>query len=156
MAALMKQRRRLRCRRNVFLFRDKPPLRLRLLRIALGGLNLVSMRMCFLGESQGNERARRIISCKICGKKYHKNCVKSWAQHRDLFHWSLWSCPFVRRCDAAYHCESLNTNGLVSILAILIIHIPCRFRNFSIQDSSRFDFRWIAEILQESAKSFSA
>ncbi|KAF8109485.1 hypothetical protein N665_0095s0057 [Sinapis alba] len=30
------------------------------------------------------------------------------------------------------------TNGLVSILAILIIHIPCRFRNFSIQDSSRF------------------
>ncbi|CAH8359941.1 unnamed protein product [Eruca vesicaria subsp. sativa] len=30
------------------------------------------------------------------------------------------------------------TNGLVSILAILIIHVPCRFRNFSIQDSSRF------------------
>ncbi|KAL0717054.1 hypothetical protein Bca4012_066376 [Brassica carinata] len=29
------------------------------------------------------------------------------------------------------------TNGLVSILAILIIHVPCRFRNFSIQDSSR-------------------
>nr|AFJ64573.1 retinoblastoma-related protein [Brassica juncea] len=30
------------------------------------------------------------------------------------------------------------TNGLVSILAILIIHVPCRFRNFNIQDSSRF------------------
>lgn len=30
------------------------------------------------------------------------------------------------------------TNGLVSILAILIIHIPARFRNFSINDSSRF------------------
>ncbi|CAN6932475.1 unnamed protein product [Brassica oleracea] len=43
MAALMKRRRRLRRRRNVFLFTDKPPLRLRLLRITLGGLNLVSM-----------------------------------------------------------------------------------------------------------------
>ncbi|KAF7824755.1 Retinoblastoma-related protein 1 [Senna tora] len=30
------------------------------------------------------------------------------------------------------------TNGLVSILAILIIHIPARFRNFNINDSSRF------------------
>ncbi|XP_056844873.1 retinoblastoma-related protein 1-like isoform X2 [Raphanus sativus] len=30
------------------------------------------------------------------------------------------------------------TNGLVSVLAILIIHVPCRFRNFNIQDSSRF------------------
>ncbi|CAF1935170.1 BnaC05g40780D [Brassica napus] len=30
------------------------------------------------------------------------------------------------------------TNGLVSILGILILHVPCRFRNFSIQDSSRF------------------
>ncbi|GMY22800.1 retinoblastoma-related protein isoform X2 [Fagus crenata] len=30
------------------------------------------------------------------------------------------------------------TNGLVSILAILIIHVPVRFRNFSIHDSPRF------------------
>lgn len=30
------------------------------------------------------------------------------------------------------------TNGLVSILAILIIHIPARFRNFSFVESSRF------------------
>ncbi|CAF2062033.1 unnamed protein product [Brassica oleracea] len=56
-------------------------------------------RMCFLGESQGSERARRMLSCKSCGKKYHKNCVKSWAQHRDLFHWSLWSCPSCRVCE---------------------------------------------------------
>ncbi|KAL0719804.1 hypothetical protein Bca4012_069128 [Brassica carinata] len=85
------------------------------------GVN-VMCRMCFLGESQGSERARRMLSCKTCGKKYHKNCVKSWAQHRDLFHWSSWSCPscrvcevcrrtgdpnkfvFCKRCDAAYHC----------------------------------------------------
>ncbi|KAB1209692.1 Retinoblastoma-related protein [Morella rubra] len=30
------------------------------------------------------------------------------------------------------------TNGLVSILAILILHVPVRFRNFNIQDSQRF------------------
>ncbi|XP_009774792.1 retinoblastoma-related protein 1 isoform X3 [Nicotiana sylvestris] len=30
------------------------------------------------------------------------------------------------------------TNGLVSVLAILIIHVPVRFRNFNINDSSRF------------------
>lgn len=31
-----------------------------------------------------------------------------------------------------------STNGLVSILAILIIHVPTKFRNFNINDSSRF------------------
>ncbi|KAL1834381.1 hypothetical protein ACET3Z_004032 [Daucus carota] len=30
------------------------------------------------------------------------------------------------------------TNGLVSILAILIIHVPARFRKFTVDDSSRF------------------
>lgn len=30
------------------------------------------------------------------------------------------------------------TNGLVSVLAILIIHVPVRFRNFNINDSPRF------------------
>ncbi|TXG49143.1 hypothetical protein EZV62_025018 [Acer yangbiense] len=30
------------------------------------------------------------------------------------------------------------TNGLASILAILIMHVPVRFRNFNIHDSSRF------------------
>uniref|UniRef100_M4ECH0 RING-type domain-containing protein n=1 Tax=Brassica campestris TaxID=3711 RepID=M4ECH0_BRACM len=48
------------------------------------GVN-VTCRMCFWGESQGSERARRMLSCKSCGKKYHKNCVKSWAQHRGTF-----------------------------------------------------------------------
>ncbi|XP_065872204.1 uncharacterized protein [Euphorbia lathyris] len=82
----------------------------------------VLCRMCFLGETEGNERARRMLSCKSCGKKYHRSCLKSWAQHRDLFHWSSWNCPscrtceicrrtgdpnkfmFCKRCDGAYHC----------------------------------------------------
>lgn len=82
----------------------------------------IMCRMCFLGENEGSERARRMLSCKSCGKKYHRSCLKSWAQHRDLFHWSSWTCPscricevcrrtgdpnkfmFCKRCDGAYHC----------------------------------------------------
>ncbi|GMI74140.1 hypothetical protein like AT3G08020 [Hibiscus trionum] len=82
----------------------------------------VMCHMCFLGESEGSERARRMLSCQNCGKKYHRNCLKSWVQHRDLFHWSSWTCHYCRtcevcqstedptrlmfckRCDGAYHC----------------------------------------------------
>ncbi|KAG5521675.1 hypothetical protein RHGRI_034036 [Rhododendron griersonianum] len=63
-----------------------------------------------------------MLSCKSCGKKYHRSCLKAWAQRRDLFHWSSWTCPscricevcrrtgdqtrfmFCKRCDGAYHC----------------------------------------------------
>ncbi|KAM0050407.1 putative [histone H3]-lysine(4) N-trimethyltransferase chromatin regulator PHD family [Helianthus debilis subsp. tardiflorus] len=82
----------------------------------------VMCRLCFSGENEESERARKMISCKNCNKKYHKSCVKSWAQNRDLFHWSSWTCPscrscevcrrtgdpnklmFCKRCDGAYHC----------------------------------------------------
>ncbi|GJS84763.1 retinoblastoma-related protein [Tanacetum coccineum] len=41
------------------------------------------------------------------------------------------------------------TNGLVSILAILIIHVPASFRNFSLDDSSRFgNHGYFAVIIQ--------
>ncbi|GKV27482.1 hypothetical protein SLEP1_g36654 [Rubroshorea leprosula] len=83
----------------------------------------VMCHMCFLTENEGSERARRVLSCPICDKKYHRSCLKSWAQHRDLFHWSSWTCPYCRtcevcrstgdptrlmfckRCDGAYHCH---------------------------------------------------
>ncbi|KAF5757065.1 putative histone-lysine N-methyltransferase chromatin regulator PHD family [Helianthus annuus] len=82
----------------------------------------VMCRLCFSGENEESERARKMISCKNCNKKYHKSCVKSWAQNRDLFHLSSWTCPscrscevcrrtgdpnklmFCKRCDGAYHC----------------------------------------------------
>ncbi|KAL7204405.1 hypothetical protein ACSBR2_017472 [Camellia fascicularis] len=82
----------------------------------------VMCRICYLGENEGSERARKMLSCKSCGKKYHRHCLKAWAQHRDLFHWSSWTCPscricevcrrtgdqtrfmFCKRCDGAYHC----------------------------------------------------
>ncbi|KAK1305483.1 hypothetical protein QJS10_CPA10g00205 [Acorus calamus] len=82
----------------------------------------VMCRMCFSGENEGSTRALKMLSCKSCSKKYHRDCLRSWAQYRDLFHWSSWTCPscricevcrrvgdpnkfmFCRRCDAAYHC----------------------------------------------------
>ncbi|TYI13116.1 hypothetical protein ES332_A08G036200v1 [Gossypium tomentosum] len=82
----------------------------------------VTCHMCFSGENEGSERARRMLACRNCGKKYHRSCLKSWVQHRDLFHWSSWTCPYCRtcevcrstgdptklmfckRCDGAYHC----------------------------------------------------
>ncbi|KAH0879219.1 hypothetical protein HID58_066613 [Brassica napus] len=42
--------------------------------LAQSGVN-VMCKMLFLGESQGSERARRMLSCKSCGKKYNKNCI---------------------------------------------------------------------------------
>ncbi|KAI3731824.1 hypothetical protein L1987_63014 [Smallanthus sonchifolius] len=82
----------------------------------------VMCRLCFSGENERSDRAKKMLSCKNCNKKYHNSCVKSWAQNRDLFHWSTWTCPscrscevcrrtggpnklmFCKRCDDAYHC----------------------------------------------------
>ncbi|XP_006403845.2 histone-lysine N-methyltransferase 2C [Eutrema salsugineum] len=82
----------------------------------------VTCHMCYMVEAGRSERAK-MLSCKCCGKKYHRNCLKPWAQHRDLFNWSSWACPscrtceacgtlgdpkklmFCKRCDDAYHCD---------------------------------------------------
>ncbi|KAF8099766.1 hypothetical protein N665_0237s0021 [Sinapis alba] len=82
----------------------------------------VTCPMCYMVEVGKTERAK-MLSCKCCGKKYHRNCLKQWAQHRDLFYWSSWACPscrtceacgtsgdpkklmFCKRCDDAYHCD---------------------------------------------------
>ncbi|WOL12603.1 retinoblastoma-related protein-like [Canna indica] len=51
-----------------------------------------------------------------------------------------WLLFLALRTHAFTNCKNLVmcTNGLVSILAILIIHLPIRFRNFSVQDTSLF------------------
>nr|XP_010923417.1 uncharacterized protein LOC105046515 isoform X2 [Elaeis guineensis] len=87
-----------------------------------GSLVKVICRICFSGENEGSERAMKMLSCKFCNKKYHRSCLKVWAEYRDLFHWSSWACPscricevcrragdptklmFCKRCDGAYHC----------------------------------------------------
>ncbi|CAL0326187.1 unnamed protein product [Lupinus luteus] len=93
----------------------------------LGQSNVkVFCRMCNRVENEGSERAKKMLSCKNCSKKYHRNCLRSWGQHRDLFHWSSWTCRacriceacrrtgdpskfmFCKRCDGAYHCYCLH------------------------------------------------
>ncbi|KAG8093181.1 hypothetical protein GUJ93_ZPchr0012g20976 [Zizania palustris] len=82
----------------------------------------VICRLCFSGENEGSTKAAKMLPCKLCNKKYHRNCLKNWGEHRDLFHWSSWVCPscrscevcrrpgdpnklmFCKRCDGAYHC----------------------------------------------------
>ncbi|XP_009136653.1 uncharacterized protein LOC103860742 [Brassica rapa] len=82
----------------------------------------ITCHMCYMFEVGKSERAK-MLSCKCCGKKYHRSCLKTWTQHRDLFNWSSWACPscrtcegcgtsgdpkklmFCKRCDDAYHCD---------------------------------------------------
>lgn len=86
----------------------------------------VMCRLCFSGENEGSERAKRMLPCRSCGKKYHRGCLKVWSQYRDLFHWSSWTCPscricevcrrtgepskfkFCKRCDGAIHCYCMQ------------------------------------------------
>lgn len=42
----------------------------------------VMCRLCYVGENEGSERAMKMLSCKSCGKKYHRSCLKAWAQRR--------------------------------------------------------------------------
>jgi hypothetical protein len=82
----------------------------------------VMCHLCCFGENEGSTKAAKMLPCKLCNKRYHRNCLKSWGEHRDLFHWSSWVCPscrscevcrrpgdpnklmFCKRCDGAYHC----------------------------------------------------
>ncbi|XP_047157204.1 uncharacterized protein LOC124828041 [Vigna umbellata] len=91
-----------------------------------GQANRSYCRICKCGENEGSEKAQKMLSCKSCSKKYHRNCLRSWGRNRDLFHWSSWTCPlcriceacrrtgdpskfmFCKRCDGAYHCYCLQ------------------------------------------------
>ncbi|XP_064987384.1 uncharacterized protein LOC135626188 isoform X2 [Musa acuminata AAA Group] len=82
----------------------------------------VMCHICFSGEIEGSEKVMKMLLCKSCNRKYHRSCLKTLVEHRDLFHWSLWSCPacricevcrrtgdpnklmYCKRCDGAYHC----------------------------------------------------
>ncbi|KAL6842163.1 hypothetical protein ACP4OV_028142 [Aristida adscensionis] len=61
----------------------------------------VMCRLCFSGENEGSTKAAKMLPCKHCNKRYHRNCLKSWGEHRDLFHWSSWACPSCRSCELA-------------------------------------------------------
>lgn len=44
----------------------------------------VMCRLCFNGEHEGSEKARKMLTCKSCDKKYHRSCLKAWAQNRGF------------------------------------------------------------------------
>ncbi|RAL48874.1 hypothetical protein DM860_001194 [Cuscuta australis] len=67
----------------------------------------VMCRLCFRGEW-----AKKTLPCKMCGKKYHRSCLKTWAQHRDLFHWSSWTCPSCRSCEVNFVHASFFRKGI--------------------------------------------
>lgn len=89
-----------------------------------GQANRSYCRICKCGENEGSEKAQKMLSCKSCSKKYHRNCLRSWGRNRgkvahvyvgvvlsavyshvmdsflaDLFHWSSWTCPLCRICE---------------------------------------------------------
>ncbi|KAK1428618.1 hypothetical protein QVD17_17457 [Tagetes erecta] len=36
------------------------------------------------GEYEGSEKARKMLSCKSCNKKYDMSCLKAWAHDRVI------------------------------------------------------------------------
>ncbi|KAG7974483.1 hypothetical protein I3843_06G051200 [Carya illinoinensis] len=66
--------------------------------------------------------------------------VASSSGYVSDYHRFGWLLFLALRVHVFSRCKDLVTctNGLVSVLAILIIHVPVRFRNFNINDSQRF------------------
>lgn len=42
----------------------------------------IMCRICFSGENEGSEGAKKMLPCKYCNKKYHRSCLRRWAEHR--------------------------------------------------------------------------
>jgi hypothetical protein len=55
--------------------------------------------LCSVAEVVGREREKRMLTCRSCNKKYHRKCVKKWAEFRDLFDWRDWVCGSCRSCE---------------------------------------------------------
>ncbi|BBM98102.1 hypothetical protein MPTK1_1g10850 [Marchantia polymorpha subsp. ruderalis] len=55
--------------------------------------------LCSSVETVGSEREKRMLPCRGCSKRYHRKCVKQWAEHRDIFNWANWVCGSCRSCE---------------------------------------------------------
>nr|XP_025887091.1 uncharacterized protein LOC101264566 [Solanum lycopersicum] len=90
----------------------------------------VLCRLCFSSETEGGERARKMMSCNCCGKKYHLSCLKTWGQHRDLFHWSSWTCPssgFVRAVkQLEIQTSSCFEKGVMQLITVTVCSLHSR------------------------------
>ncbi|KAL2649967.1 hypothetical protein R1flu_018095 [Riccia fluitans] len=54
--------------------------------------------LCTSVETVDTEREKRMLHCRSCSKRYHRKCLKLWAEHRDLFNWANWECGSCRSC----------------------------------------------------------
>ncbi|KAL5704043.1 Retinoblastoma-related protein 1 [Ranunculus cassubicifolius] len=87
-------------------------------------------------ELQGNLGSMSFL------RNSYKNVYQDFflASEGDKYHRFGWLLFLAIRTHAFSKFKELVscTNGLVSVLAVLILHVPIRFRNFSIVDSPRF------------------
>jgi hypothetical protein len=49
----------------------------------------VMCHLCCFGENEGSTKAAKMLPCKLCNKRYHRNCLKSWGEHRGNTIFSL-------------------------------------------------------------------
>ncbi|XP_011086897.2 retinoblastoma-related protein isoform X2 [Sesamum indicum] len=93
-------------------------------------LNLLSKkyerayRELFAIVDANNDKHQTVANSSVCGSDYYR------------FGWLLFLALRVhvfRLCKDLVTC----THGLVSVLAILLIHVPARLRNFNVNDSER-------------------
>lgn len=55
----------------------------------------VFCRMCNRVENEGSEKAKKMLSCKSCSKKYHRSCLKSWSNNRgEKVYFSIYTIMF--------------------------------------------------------------
>jgi hypothetical protein len=50
----------------------------------------VMCRLCLSGENEGSSKASKMLPCKLCHKKYHQKCLKSWGDHRGDLKFVFW------------------------------------------------------------------
>ncbi|KAH7295850.1 hypothetical protein KP509_27G068500 [Ceratopteris richardii] len=65
----------------------------------LAAAGQVTCEICLFSEVVGSKKAERLVPCPSCKRLFHRNCLKRWADNRDLFNWSSWVCGACRTCE---------------------------------------------------------
>ncbi|KAM7268912.1 hypothetical protein ACFE04_011078 [Oxalis oulophora] len=96
------------------------------------------VHMCCL--SQTYKRGCKELFLMIDSKEDKQSDVANSTTYLSEYQRFGWLLFLALRAHALNRFRDLisGTNGVASVLAILIIHIPTRFRNFNISDSPRF------------------
>ncbi|OIW05550.1 hypothetical protein TanjilG_23336 [Lupinus angustifolius] len=97
----------------------------------------VFCRMCNRVENDGSETAKKMLSCKSCSKKYHRNCLRSWAHNR--VHGPVALAEFVRLNSVLPSGASEVTMSLIMCFAV---SMPCDFKYVARLHSYVYGIRW--------------